>query len=267
MVDPLQVLKQAIRAVPAVRYALGIAGVAAVIAIVKLFGLNPTVAALGTVVVLFLMAALVVFANLSALGAGDFRLPALVFTWSALILLIACAILLFTSTFFGKPLQLVPTSSPSASDATAASPAVTANVPDYRSDEEKTFERIKGKWFSHQANSKVKLCGAEPTIANLQLSFDSFDKHPGLPVVWPIVNARMWVQYQCSPGVAPALTSEGTIMFVLNNGSISGKATITSCWKGQEKCPESALGEKNAELEVKILSVNQIKIQDWVFER
>ncbi len=105
--EPMLVLREAIKAVPAVKYALAVAGVAAVLAIVKLFGLDYQVAAFGTVVVLFLMVALVLFAKLTALRPADFRLPSLVFTWACLILLIGTVSLLFTSAFFAWPKNFV----------------------------------------------------------------------------------------------------------------------------------------------------------------
>lgn len=103
--NPLTVLRQAVVEVPPLKYALGVAGLVAVVAIVRLFGVNPVNAVFGSVVLLFLMVALLIFAKLTTLRAGPFMLPAVILMWSALVLLIACAFLLFTSTFFGWPLD------------------------------------------------------------------------------------------------------------------------------------------------------------------
>ena len=48
-------LDRAVKAVPAIRYALGIGGVIAVIAIVFSFGINAKVAIFGTIIMLVLM--------------------------------------------------------------------------------------------------------------------------------------------------------------------------------------------------------------------
>lgn len=57
---PPSVLKQAINAVPAVKYALGVGGIISVIAIVRGFRIDFRVALLGAVVMLVLMAVLLV---------------------------------------------------------------------------------------------------------------------------------------------------------------------------------------------------------------
>jgi hypothetical protein len=105
MTTPLSVLRESIRAVPAVRYALGIAGIASVIAIVRSFHLEPKVAVIGMITMLFFMVMLVVFAHLTSLASADFRIPALVFTWCALLLMIAFAVAMFTSVFFKWPIS------------------------------------------------------------------------------------------------------------------------------------------------------------------
>lgn len=93
------------KAVPATRFALGVAGIVASVAIVQLFRIDFGVAALAVVAMFVLMTALVIFARLSALPDSDFRLPGLVFTWAALLLVLACAFLLFLSAFVGWPLD------------------------------------------------------------------------------------------------------------------------------------------------------------------
>jgi hypothetical protein len=106
-VSPIDVLKDAIRAVPAVRYALGVAGVVAVIAIVKAFGIDFRVAVFGFIVILALMVALVLFARLTRAAGNEWvTLPVKVLTWSLLLLTIAAAILFFTSVFFDRPLDM-----------------------------------------------------------------------------------------------------------------------------------------------------------------
>jgi hypothetical protein len=104
--QPFKVLTEAVKAVPAVKYALGIGGLIAVIAIVKGFGIDYRVAVFGAVIMLVLMTMLVIFAKLAAKRESVFHWPAIILTWFALILIIATAIALFTSVFWGRPLEL-----------------------------------------------------------------------------------------------------------------------------------------------------------------
>ena len=104
--NPLAVLREAIRAVPAVKYALGVAGLLSVVAITKAFGLDARTAAVGAIVTLVLMVALLIFARLTATAPRYFVLPALMFMWVSLVLVLATASLLFSSAFFGWPFDL-----------------------------------------------------------------------------------------------------------------------------------------------------------------
>ena len=112
--DPSTLLQEAIRAVPAVKYALGVAGIVAVLAIVRAFDLDPAFAIGGTVVVLALMVVLLIFARLSGKASQHFVLPALFLMWGSLALVLASAGLLFTSAFFGRPIDLRPAGSATA---------------------------------------------------------------------------------------------------------------------------------------------------------
>ena len=103
---PPSFLKQAINAVPAVKYALGVGGIISVIAIVRGFGIDFRVAVFGTVVMLVLMTLLLVFAKVSSRPQSTFKAPAVILTWFCLLLFIATATTLFLSVFFGKPLDL-----------------------------------------------------------------------------------------------------------------------------------------------------------------
>jgi hypothetical protein len=103
---PPSILKQAIKAVPAVKYALGVAGIIAVIAIVRGFGIDFRVALFGAIVMFVLMTMLVIFASLARQKGSQFRLPALIFTWFSLICVMAVSVTLFTSVFWGRPVDL-----------------------------------------------------------------------------------------------------------------------------------------------------------------
>ena len=106
-------LSEAVRAVPAVKYAVGVGGIVAVVAIVAGFGIQPLFAVLGSVVTLVLMVALLVFARLTRTGPKYFLVPALVLMWSFLGLSIATACLLFTIVFFSWPIPINHLVSPS----------------------------------------------------------------------------------------------------------------------------------------------------------
>lgn len=104
--SPLGILRESIKAVPAVRFALGVAGIVSVIAIVKGFNVDLRIAAFGTVVLLILMTLLFIFARLTRVTPSKVTLPALIFLWFVLLLTIATASFLFTSVFLRWPVDL-----------------------------------------------------------------------------------------------------------------------------------------------------------------
>jgi hypothetical protein len=104
--NPWSVLQTAVKAVPALRYALAVLGIVAAIAIVKGFGIDYRVAVFGTIVMVVLMVSLVVFAALTTVKSQQTRAAALVMMWSFLVLAILSVILLFTSAFFDFPKPL-----------------------------------------------------------------------------------------------------------------------------------------------------------------
>jgi hypothetical protein len=98
------VLQQAIQAVPAVRYALGIAGVVAALAIASTLSGGSRTAIIGAVVMILLMVFLVIFARVSKLGAKPLQTPAVVLTWFVLALVIVLSFFTVSSLFFKWPL-------------------------------------------------------------------------------------------------------------------------------------------------------------------
>jgi hypothetical protein len=104
--SPAAILKEALRSVPQVKWALAVAGIIAIIAIVVGgWKINPMIAVFGTVVMLVLMVVFVIFARLSTATTIEFRWAVQVFMWASLCLTIAAAGLLFTSVFFSWPLH------------------------------------------------------------------------------------------------------------------------------------------------------------------
>jgi hypothetical protein len=105
--SPLGILRSAIEAVPAVRFALGIGGIAAVVAIALVgWKLEPQVAVFGTLVVLVFMVALVVFAAVAATGPALLQPLAIFMAWAFLIVTVAAALLFVSCAFFDKPKTL-----------------------------------------------------------------------------------------------------------------------------------------------------------------
>jgi len=102
---PLEILKLAIKAVPAVKYALAVGGIVAVIVIIIGFKVDLRIAVFGTVIMLVLMTAVVAFAHLAKESASTFRTPALLFMWFSVVLTMASALAVFLSVFAGWPLD------------------------------------------------------------------------------------------------------------------------------------------------------------------
>src|SRR5262245_59934967 len=95
----LKIIRESIKAVPAMKYALAVAGILAVVALVGAFKVSPQMAVFGGVVTLVLMVAMVVFARLTTTAPRHFILPVQVMMWAFLIVTVATACLLFTSAF------------------------------------------------------------------------------------------------------------------------------------------------------------------------
>jgi len=117
------ILRAALKAVPATKYALGIAGVAATVAIVLGILGSPTLAFIGISVMIAGSTVLLVFANLARERPKTFRRPAQVIMWATTLLFVATLVVLFTSFFFGKPLDLKPSNSDAQSERSGQRPA------------------------------------------------------------------------------------------------------------------------------------------------
>ena len=99
----MQLLREATKAVPAVKYAVGIAGVMAAFALATALFSTPQAAVVGALMMLILMVLLLLFAASAALKRGALRRPALAMAWAILLLFIGSATLVVTSVFFDKP--------------------------------------------------------------------------------------------------------------------------------------------------------------------
>jgi len=103
--SPGSILRQAIKAVPAVRWALAIGGVIAIPAIAFTWfkTRDIRIAALCVIGMLFLMMMMVIFAKSAGQPNSFFHYPAIVFTWFSLLLFIAISCALFGSIFLNRP--------------------------------------------------------------------------------------------------------------------------------------------------------------------
>lgn len=105
-ISPIQILREATKAIPAVRYALGVAGIVAAVAIVRALTKDVRVALLGTLAMFVGMIFLFAFAKLATSTETTWRLPVQALFAFFIIYIMAAAALLFTSVFFGRPLDL-----------------------------------------------------------------------------------------------------------------------------------------------------------------
>lgn len=105
-VTPWAVLTAALRRVPALKYVLGVAALAAVIAIARAWQLDPRIAVWGSVVVLALAVVVLVFAKISTLSSRLFHGPAIVLMWFCLLLFMIVCSLLVSCVFFRQPVDL-----------------------------------------------------------------------------------------------------------------------------------------------------------------
>jgi len=106
LMDPFRLLKDAITAVPAMKYALGVAGIAAVVAIIFGLKLNPQVAVFGSLIVLGFMFVLVVFSKYQGQRSTESVGPADVLVWFYTLAVMASTILFMTSYFWHWPIRL-----------------------------------------------------------------------------------------------------------------------------------------------------------------
>src|SRR5258708_10088240 len=95
-------LKQAIKAVPSVKWAVGVGGIAAVIAIVTKFQTDLRAAVLDVVVMLVLMTMLVIFSKVARQKESQFRIPVAIFTWFCLLLFISTGVTIFVNSIHQK---------------------------------------------------------------------------------------------------------------------------------------------------------------------
>lgn len=101
--DPLAVLREAIKNVPAVRYASGVLGVAAAASLIRSYFSSMRIGVYATLAVLGLMLLLWIFAMLARLPDKSLKYPSIVVAWSLFSVVGCVPILLVLSVFFNVP--------------------------------------------------------------------------------------------------------------------------------------------------------------------
>ncbi|MGH9823083.1 MAG: hypothetical protein ACREDR_07530 [Blastocatellia bacterium] len=103
--NPVNVLRAAVKAVPAVKYATGIAGVAAAVAIVLGFTRDPKIATFGVMIMIALMFVLVIFAYATKNLPGIKWLAAFM-AWAIAVLFVVALACVFSAVAFDVPASL-----------------------------------------------------------------------------------------------------------------------------------------------------------------
>ncbi len=101
---PFKILNEAIKKVPFVKYALGVAGMAATVSIIKLLSIEDyNIPIISILVVLGLMVLLYIFSNLSKGKDRHISTSGYILVYTIVIITCSSAFLLFTSVFFDFP--------------------------------------------------------------------------------------------------------------------------------------------------------------------
>jgi hypothetical protein len=129
LTGPRAVVREAIEAVPAVKWALGVAGVVAAFAIAANFIVSLPSGTLAATVysaigMFFLMVVLTIFAKLSAAAPTVFKAPIQVLTWGSIVFLFAASFLFISAAFFRWPQRLCEVWNTCTSDSRSGAPGV-----------------------------------------------------------------------------------------------------------------------------------------------
>ncbi|WP_445908611.1 hypothetical protein [Yeosuana sp.] len=104
MNNPFAILKEAIDKVPFVKYALGIAGIAAAVAIIRSFGIdNSSVPIISILVMLGFMVLLFLFSTLTKSKERPLKIAGYVLVYTTVLITCVSSVLLATSVFFDVP--------------------------------------------------------------------------------------------------------------------------------------------------------------------
>jgi hypothetical protein len=104
--NPYRILQDAIRAVPALKYGLAVLALVAIVALASLLRVDPLNAVFGSIVIIVLMVAVLVFARVATLNTSTTRIPALIFLWAFVLLTVLMASCLVSAALFRWPSSL-----------------------------------------------------------------------------------------------------------------------------------------------------------------
>lgn len=133
--SPLNIFREAMKAVPQLKFGLGIIGLIALIVFAGSYlKVSFRVAVIGVLIMIILMVLLVIFAALTK-ASGALRVAAIIMMFAFLLLGISTGVCIFTSVFFKSPVDLqdwikdpTPTASPTPTPTPSPSPKDSASI-------------------------------------------------------------------------------------------------------------------------------------------
>jgi len=102
----LQIIRDAIKQIPSLKYAFGVLALVSIVAIVSSMKVDYRITVFGVIFVIIMAAVVLLFSRLNQLAAGHFKLPAIILLWFSLLVSIVVPSLLISSVFFKSPLDL-----------------------------------------------------------------------------------------------------------------------------------------------------------------
>lgn len=180
--SPFQILTEAQKAVPAVKFALGVAGVAAAFAIIAGFTTSLASAFIGTIIMLGFMFVLLVFSSIARKAASrTTRFYAYTLAGFFVLMIMVTTLLLFMSFFFNYPRpfnQLFTVSSGTSNS------SVTSKKPTH------SLEEAKSLLQEHQKKWVQRIFAAQSQNGGIRI-------HP----LDPSTRTQAWTTAQCLTGV------------------------------------------------------------------
>jgi heme/copper-type cytochrome/quinol oxidase subunit 4 len=105
--NPLRILKEAIKSNPSLKYALGVLGIAAVVVIIKTWNIENTKLPVITFLALFgFMILLLIFSSISKSKDPHLKFAGYVLVYAVIIILCVSAVLILSALMFDWPLPL-----------------------------------------------------------------------------------------------------------------------------------------------------------------
>jgi hypothetical protein len=168
---PWSVFQAAMKAVPALKYALAVLGLVSAVALIKGFGIGYDVAVFGTIIMMVLMVALVVFASLTKVKTPQIRIASHILMWSFLVLTILTAVLLFTSAFFDypKPLPTLLRGGNSGAAPVNPQPEEFEFSMELRPTEKWTFAGLANRVAAHDGGCSVEFTHCDDTLKKAEI--------------------------------------------------------------------------------------------------